>query len=113
MLEILCENRDVSLFPPTTLSIQHPNLSSIAAERYKAHHIVFVLHENAEFLQEGYNEDQQLEVLAVQRLHQHVHDVLVPHLQLDARVLSQVQEQVNCNYQRSMQITLRDHNQHN
>ena len=59
-----------------------------------SYHIVFILHENAEFLQERHNEDEQLGIVAAQRLHQHAHDVLVPHLQLRARVLRQVQQQV-------------------
>lgn len=62
----------------------------MAVECYKPHHIIFVLHENAEFLQEGYNEDEQLKIIPVQGFHQHVDNVLVPHLQLNASVLSQV-----------------------
>ena len=57
------------------------------------HHVILVLQEDGQLLQEGDDHQQQLLVLPVQDLHQHVDDVLVPHLQLGAGVFSQVQQQ--------------------
>lgn len=63
-----------------------------------SYHIIFILHKNAELLQERHNKNQQLKVVPIQGLHQHVHNVLVPHLQLGARILSKIQKQVEGNW---------------
>lgn len=58
-----------------------------------SHHVVLVLQEDGEFLEEGDDHQQQLLVLPVKNLYQHVDDVFVPHLQLCACVFSQVEQQ--------------------
>lgn len=50
-------------------SFQSPYLSDNAVECYKPYHIIFVLHKNAEFLQERYNQDKQLKIITVQCFH--------------------------------------------
>lgn len=56
------------------------------------HHIVLVLQEDAELLQKGHDEHQELLTFPVQGFHQQVHYIFVPHLQLYARVLRQIQQ---------------------
>lgn len=74
-----------------------------------AHHVVLVLQEDAELLEEGDDKHQELLVIPIQSLDQKLHDVLVPHLQLGARVLSQVQEQIQSHWNnRTVVITLRN-----
>ncbi len=63
-----------------------------------SHHVIFVLQKDGELLEEGDDHQQQLFVLTVQDLHQHVNNVFVPHLQLCARVFSQVEQQTQSNY---------------
>ena len=58
-----------------------------------SHHVVLVLQEDGELLEEGHCQHQHLLSVALQDLHQHADDVLVPHLELGARVLCQVQQQ--------------------
>ena len=58
------------------------------------HHLLLVLYEDAEFLEERGDQDEQLKVVPFQGLHQHLHNVLVPHLHLHLQVLRQVQQQV-------------------
>lgn len=45
------------------------NFPDVAAECCGPYHIIFVLHENAEFLQERYNQDKQLKIITVQGFH--------------------------------------------
>lgn len=65
-----------------------------------AHHVVLVLQEDAELLEEGDDEHQELLVIPIQSLDQKLHDVLVPHLQLSACVFGQVQEQIKSHWER-------------
>lgn len=65
-----------------------------------AHHVVLVLQEDAELLEEGDDKHQELLVIPIQSLDQQLHNVLVPHLQLCARILGQVQEQVQSHWNR-------------
>lgn len=90
---------------PTDSSIREPwhkavrNLSHFADSRTSpAHHVVLVLQEDAELLEEGDDEHQELLVVPIQSLDQQLDDVLIPHLQLCARVLSQVQEQIQSHW---------------
>lgn len=63
-----------------------------------SHHIILVLQKDAELLEKGHDEHQQLLAFPVQGFHQELHDVFVPHLQLYARVLRQVQQQIQRHY---------------
>ena len=57
------------------------------------HHLVFVLSEDAEFLEEGDHENEQLLVLSLHQSGQLRHQSTVTHLQLHTCVLSKVQEE--------------------
>lgn len=70
------------------------------------HHIVLVLQEDAELLEEGDDEHQELLVIPIQSLDQQLDDVLVPHLQLCARVLRQVEEQVESHWNNTTVIII-------
>lgn len=63
----------------------------------RSHHVVLVLQEDAELFEEGDHQHQQLLILPLQRLDQQMHNVLVPHLELRACVLRQIQQQVERN----------------
>lgn len=63
-----------------------------------SHHIVLVLQKDAELLEKGHDENQELLAFPVQCFHQQVHYIFVPHLQLYARVLRQVQQQIQRHY---------------
>lgn len=69
------------------------DLSKTSVSTMFSHHVVLVLQEDGELLEEGDGHQQQLLVVPLQDLHQRVDDVFVPHLQLGARVFSQVQQQ--------------------
>lgn len=58
-----------------------------------AHHVVLVLQEDGELLEEGDGHQQQLGIFALQDLHQDADDVFVPHLQLCPSVFGQVQQE--------------------
>jgi len=58
------------------------------------HHVVFVLDEDAEFLEERDDENDQLDIVTVECFDEQAHDALVAHFQLHLEVLRQIQQQV-------------------
>lgn len=72
-------------------------MMSLCVGHVQSYHIILVLQEDRELLEEGDNYKEQLFVLPVKNLHQHVDNVFVPHLQLCASVFSQVQQQAQRN----------------
>ena len=58
------------------------------------HHLVFVFSKDAEFLEEGDNENEQLVILAVQQGRQLQYQTTVSHLLLYTCVLSKVEEEI-------------------
>ena len=66
--------------------------------QHVTNHLVLVLNKDAEFLEEGHHEDEQLKVVSVECRYQHLDDALVLHLHLDLQVFRQIQQQVERHY---------------
>jgi len=68
-------------------------------------HVVFVLDKYAELLEKRYDENQQLDVVSIERLHKQTGDALVTHLQFHLEIFRQIQQQVIGHWPTSQHIS--------